>query len=74
MVGGKYMLKNSNKRLQTLLILLRQKQKLKLLAFVPGEKLHEQMISSEDSDYTMNTRVIIKFYHKLIIGQKIQKE
>ena len=53
MVGGEiYVKKIPSMKLQILLKLLHQNAKHKIIGIRPGEKLHEQMISSDDSNST----------------------
>ena len=46
----------------------------KIIGIRPGEKLHEQMISLEDSIQRMSILIIIKFCLKFLIGTKIKIE
>ena len=50
------------------------KAKHNIIGIRPGEKLHEQMISTRIAIQLMNTLVIIKFYRRLMTGQKIDFE
>ena len=49
-----------------------KKNKIKFIGVRPGEKIHESMISKEDSFIHMNIKNILKFYHLLITCIKIK--
>ena len=63
MVGGEiYVKKIPSIKVTDIANIIAPRAKIKIIGIRPGEKLHEQMISSEDSDYTYE----YKDYYKIL--------
>ena len=69
MIGGEiYVKKNKSMRVVDIAQAVAKEMQHEIIGIRPGEKLHEQMISSEDSPYTYELKIIIKYYLILTDG------
>ena len=72
MIGGEiYVKKTPSIKIIDLAKEIAPEAKIEIIGIRPGEKLHEQMIGSEDSFLHMNIKITIKFCLRLISGVKI---
>ena len=71
MIGGEiYVKKIPSMKVTDIAKVIAPNAKLEIIGIRPGEKLHEQMIGLKIVILLLNIKIIIKFYHKLIIGNK----
>ena len=73
MQGGEiYVKKIPSIKITDIAQVIAPKSKFKITGIRPGEKLHEQMISTEDSHYTYEYSNYFKILPQITIGTKIK--
>ena len=70
MVGGEHYVKKSSMTMPDLATAVSATAEQKIIGIRPGEKLHEQMISAEDSFIPTNILSILKSCLRLMVGMK----